>query len=348
MSTVVRRFVMALLAAALLGGVGILIWLVPPALYEETRLTPRSPGEAQLEAARLQAIATTRTAFVAGLAGLAALGGLWVSARNTQINQRTLEETGRAQADAVNLQTRALVLQTDGLVTDRYSKAIEQLGATDDQQLSVRLGAIYSLQRIARASKEDQPSIVAVLSAFVQHRGKPPESPDPADLDAHRASPDAQAAAQVVGGLPRLDVRENIDWTGAHLERASLGSLDLSGAYLGWTHMQRAYLNGSRCRGTIFDHADLRRAFLREADLREAKFVFARLEGARLYGAILTEADLRGAQLAGASLAKADLTSADLRGTDMSKVQGLMPEQLTGVRMDENTRLPAELQSFIP
>ena len=52
-----------------------------------------------------------------------------------------------------------------GQVTDRFGKAVEQLGsnATD-----VRLGAIYSLERLMNDSTADQPTIMEVLSAYIR------------------------------------------------------------------------------------------------------------------------------------------------------------------------------------
>src|SRR5947209_20071799 len=93
------------------GLVGLLIWRVPTLLYEYV------PDPNQRTAAE----ASTRTGFIAGLAGLAALGGLAVTSRMYQLAQQ-------------------------GHITDRYTKAIEQLGA---DKLNVRLGGIYALERIA-------------------------------------------------------------------------------------------------------------------------------------------------------------------------------------------------------
>ncbi len=159
---------------------GSLVWFVPPALYPERLLAPHSTAAgpvraaqlqaaASLQAARTQAIANTRAAFIAGLAGLAALGSLWTNARGVEISRRTLEQTQAAQAEAFRLQTRTLELQNEGQVTDRYTRAIEQLGESDSVKLTVRLGGIYALERIAVDSqRRDQATGVEVLSSFVR------------------------------------------------------------------------------------------------------------------------------------------------------------------------------------
>jgi hypothetical protein len=272
---------------------------------------------------------------------------LWVNARGLRINQHSLEETRRtaednreAQIRALNLQTAALDLERDGRVTDRYSKAIEQLAQRGPEALPMRLGGIHSLERTARESPENHPSIIAVLSAFVQVNGMPPPDPEPRTMDAHRAAADAQAAARVIGALPRENDTEPIDWTGAHLERASLHDLDLSDAYLGWTHLQRVYLRNSICRGTNFDHADLRGSILVSADLEGSTFRMAQLQGARLGGARLERAVLAGADLRDADLTEAVLQDADLRGANLSTTRGVSRGQLARARTNDYTQLP--------
>jgi hypothetical protein len=119
----------ALGLAGLVGLVGIvlLIWRVPPALYA---YVPDPKDRAAAEA-------STRTGLIAGLAGLGALGSLAIATRTYWLTQQ-------------------------GQITDRYTKAIEQLGS---DKLDVRLGGIYALERIATDSQRDHPTVVEVLSA---------------------------------------------------------------------------------------------------------------------------------------------------------------------------------------
>jgi hypothetical protein len=61
-------------------------------------------------------------------------------------------------------------------VTDRYTKAIEQLGS---DKLDVRIGGIYALERVARDSAKDHPTVIEVLKAFIRehsHERWPPRS----------------------------------------------------------------------------------------------------------------------------------------------------------------------------
>jgi hypothetical protein len=50
-------------------------------------------------------------------------------------------------------------------VTDRYTKAVEQLGS---DKLEVRIGGIYALERIACDSARDHPTVMDVLTAFIR------------------------------------------------------------------------------------------------------------------------------------------------------------------------------------
>ena len=65
-----------------------------------------------------------------------------------------------------------------GHITDRYTKAIEQLGKLDGDKpnIEIRLGAIYALERIARDSPRDHWTIMEVLTAYVRQNS--PAAPE--------------------------------------------------------------------------------------------------------------------------------------------------------------------------
>jgi hypothetical protein len=133
-------------------------WLVPPLLYRHTGTT---------KDAKLKAITDTRTALLAGLIGVGALLTFWLNSRVYRITARTLEVTEQDH------------------ITERYTKAIEQLGA---DKLDVRLGGIYALERIAVDSKRDHPTVAEVLSVFVREHSYPPIQPSPGAADDAKAS----------------------------------------------------------------------------------------------------------------------------------------------------------------
>ena len=102
-----------------------------------------------------------------------------------------------------NATNRQLQIAEQGQVTDRYNAAITNLGSPS---VDVRLGGIYALQRIMQDSPRDQPTVVAVLCAFVRDhaRATTARSARPsASLHTSAASShpptDIQAALTVVG-----------------------------------------------------------------------------------------------------------------------------------------------------
>ncbi len=96
---------------------------------------------------------SVRTQLLALGAGVFAAGALIFTARNFALSRRTV------------------ALTEQGQVTDRYTRAIEQLGSRDG--LEVRIGAIYALERIARDSSREHPTVMEVLAAFIRVHSTP-------------------------------------------------------------------------------------------------------------------------------------------------------------------------------
>jgi len=210
-------------------------------------------------------------------AGLFAAGALIFTALNFDLLRRNSE-----RADKWQRNTHDLTKQ--GQVTDRYTKAIEQLGSDN---LGVRVGGIYALERIARDSAIDHPTVMEMLTAFIRensHEQRP--QPDPGSKERFRRR-DIQAAVSVVG---RREVKHDI--RPIHLARAHLMGANLRGADLARANLIRVYL----------DRAHLRGANLTDANLTGAKLIRADLTGANLISANLTRAELTGADLTGADL----------------------------------------------
>jgi hypothetical protein len=71
-------------------------------------------------------------------------------------------------------QMRSNEIAQEGQITDRFSQAIEQLGATN---LEVRLGGIYALERVARDSERDHWPIMEIFTAYIrEHAPWPPKT----------------------------------------------------------------------------------------------------------------------------------------------------------------------------
>jgi uncharacterized protein YjbI with pentapeptide repeats len=235
----------------------------------------------------------------------------------------------------------------EGQITDRYTKAVDQLGNKDP---SVRLGGLYALERIARDSPGDRATVYEVISSYVRHRtmlrfrssrvrptsedrtvvGTQTSEQGPALLLADHGSDervvlsgpapideDIQAALAVLGRRKWPSDEAPIDLNGAYLTGASLrGNLrgNLSGAEL-----TRANLSGANLSDSDLTHATLVGADLSEADLRGASLKKAGLKRANLTHTDLSGADLTEAFLTGADLTRATLTRANLRGVVLDR-----------------------------
>ena len=238
-------------------------------------------------------------------AGLFAAGALVFTARNFTVSRRALELTEQGQ------------------VTDRYTKAIEQLGS---DKLDVRIGGIYALERVARDSARDHPTVMEVLTAFVREHSReawplPADDEPGADAPSRATRPDVQAAVTVVG---RRDAKHDnpgrpIDLARADLSLADLDGADLSGARLTGADLTFARLSGADLSGAILAHADLTGARLSGADLTFARLSGADLTDARLTGARLTGAYFLATTLIRADLSDAVLTSANLKGVNLNR-----------------------------
>jgi hypothetical protein len=237
---------------------------------------------------------------------LAAIGALVFTGLSLQVNQAQ----NQAQND----------LTAQSQYTDRYTKAVDQLGQQGADRLQIRLGGIYALERLARDSPRDQPTIIEVLNAFV--RTNNPLPPAGAGKGCPSLLADTEAALTVLG---RRDPTHN-NGTKINLRTTCLKQAEL----LGWD-FAGAILHGAIFIDAVFIDVNLRDASLIEANLSRASLAGADLSRAALFGADLSRANLHGANLSDASLRTADLTGADLSGANLTNAD------LTGAKYDIST-----------
>jgi hypothetical protein len=250
----------------------------------------------------------------------------------------------------LDLSRRSQIIATEGQITDRFTKAIEQLGALDSAghtKLEVRLGGIYALERIAKDSERDHGVVMEVLTAYVREHA-PLKRANPQKTTAKELSPDAdiQAILTVIGRrdpnfdrLP-LDLRR-VDLSGsdlhyARLRGAQLEGADLSNVNLEWGDLTYANLEGSNLRGADLKHKNLSGTHFEGADLRGADLRWS-------YFNNCGESPQGCTHLNGAHLDGAQLEHLLLIGADLSGVIGLIDSQLSGTVGDINTKLPPGL-----
>jgi uncharacterized protein YjbI with pentapeptide repeats len=189
-------------------------------------------------------------------------------------------------------------LSEQGQLTDRFGKAVEQLGS---DKVDIRLGGIYALERLALDSARDHPTVMEVLTAYVRRSAPKSTCSQLASSDLSQLQLDVHDTVQAAISVIR---RRNIAF--------DIRILDLDNTCLRDANFRGADLIGADLSGAVLSGADLIVADLSGADL----------SGADLSGADLSVADLSGADLSGADLSGADLFAADLFGADLTDARG--------------------------
>lgn len=233
---------------------------------------------------------------------------------------------------AASLIATALTLRSsqEGQITDRYGKAVEQLGSASPE---VRLGAVYALQRLAADSGRDHDAIMDVLAAYVRVHAPKSSARTPREPDT-----DVQAALTVLIGNDRTRQPNSLDLHAVRIPGANLQS-NASHIAERDTHFQGPYLTVTQLRREGWYVADLRGANLKGADLSNADLGAADLGSSDLRKAVLSKAHLLGARLHGADLTGAHLNGADLRSADLTAVLGMTPDQIRKIAVtDTSTR----------
>lgn len=302
-------------AAWLLASAGGLV-LVAAAGYLLIHVIPEWAADAVPPDDAAEERRSVRTAALATIAGLIAVVGAVYTSRNFALNRR-------------------------GQLTERFTRAIAQLGETD--KLDVRLGGIYALERLAQESREEHAPIMEVLTAYVRNhapvgdaeervtrpgvdvqaiitiltrRRLAHEEPDGVAIDLQDTSLARVRASRLHApgcNLARADLRRS-GFRGADLHSAFAADANWSDALLAETNLRGAWLAGINGRGASFIRADLRDARLIGADLTGANLLDVDARGASLEGVDLRDAILEGARLEGADLRNANLAAADLSG----------------------------------
>lgn len=196
------------------------------------------------------------------------------------------------------------------------------------EQLEVKLGGIYALERIARDSEKDHWSIMEVLTAYVRENAPWPTN---ARSEARKKLPWVKVKDQETSSQDK-GKREEEEGTRIKPDSDIQAILTVLG------RRQRKHENPD-------DHRlDLRETDLRGADLREAHLEGAVLREAHLKEAKLDRAHLEGANLYEAHLEGANLGRAHLEGADLTGAKGLTEWQIRQAIIDKKTKLPDYLK----
>lgn len=273
-------------------------------------------------------------------------------------------------------------LAEDRNFSDLFTKAVEQLGAdkvvkrhakdrdgnlaydgngvpvmeeVTEPNIEVRLGAIYALQRISRASEKDHIPVMETLCAYIreQSQSTPPltfdeEMPDEKeqwgrwqrkifgwrnDLPLPRV--DIQTALTVVGQRSSARVQYeqrslgegySPDLSGANLQRANFRSFkfddaNLSGAYLdgasfSFGSFRNSWFSGCSLIGAYFDGLSLQSAVFDSTNMLAVQAINVGFQQVRFSGSKIRMGSFIGCDLESSSLDHSDLVGASITGCD--------------------------------
>lgn len=231
-------------------------------------------------------------------------------------------------------------INEQGQVTDRFTRATEQLG---HETIYIRLGAIHALERIGRDSRDDALAVLRLLASFI--RNKNPEI-YPSRYISEQSVEDvlkgiSSDVTESMFAIARLSVRYR------YLLRDEKGiSIDLSYAHLTphLTIIEGCFLRfdfrfSDLTRG-IFLSTDFEKAYFTGAKLAYAQFAYCNLVHAVFTGATLDAAKFEDVDMGGAIF-----ESATCNATDLSKAKNLTAEMLREIIY--NPKTPPKLPPYL-
>jgi len=237
-------------------------------------------------------------------------------------------------------------LNTERLITDRFTKAVEQLG---HQDIAVRIGGIYALERIAKDSPKDHWTVMEILTAFVRERSSlrklTPPTKDPTKLEnLVPISTDIQSALTVIGRRDtNNDPKESIiDLQNTNLVNMALTKAKLQESNFFRTNLQGAQIVQTEMQGAFFDEAHLESAILVRTNLQNAVFPGAKLQKTKFFNADLRGADFVAADLRQTSFVKTNLQNANFEQANLQETR-FREANLQGATFDNDKRLAQAL-----
>jgi uncharacterized protein YjbI with pentapeptide repeats len=282
----------------------LVIWYLPKFYVQSL---PNEAGKTfDRENAKLKLEDDTRKTFAQIVGGAVLLGGLVFTFNTFRLQQSTYQ------------------LQQEGQFTDRFTKAVTQIG---DDKLEVRLGGLYALERIAKDSPKDHWTVMEILSAYVREKAKKKdeivkniESNSNTNVNGETAetkktpkiATDVQAALTIIG---RRKTEQD-----SKTDKINLSGTDLSGADLSKSNFSSANIRTSNLIGTNLSNSNLAQIDLTESNLTNSDLSWSNLNEAKLIRVNLTNSNMIGADLSKGKLMGSILHEANLRQVKMQSV----------------------------
>lgn len=271
--------------------IALAIWLLPAWLmhFSSTRVPETSGVITFADVEKTQndfrhSIIETAQVIVTIITGAAVVATLYLTGRNVAAAEqmaKVAEETARQ-----NLQ-----IQREIRIGERFSKAVDQLS---NASCGVRVGAVHTLARLARESKDDHWPIVELLTAYLRDQRRAGQS----IVDTAETPPeDIRAIANFIrtrdvghetpGQLIDLSLTnlQGLTFDGVNLSGADLNGSELAGASFRDANLSGVSLVNAAAAGSILSKACLSGAFLNGTD-----FTNAQMDGVDLQDASVTNA----------------------------------------------------------
>lgn len=226
------------------------------------------------------------------------------------------------------------------LSSERFTRAVELLG---HERKDVRVGAIYSLMRLAIDFSDFRLTTIDILVALIHERSREKKSDfdssntnkffvEPYELrEEARIDIDVQASLKTINYLRKKF--SEVSEKSISLDKTYLVGADLSNSNFRDVSFKEAILVGSDLSESNFSKADFRRANLDYANASRSEFYEAKFEAAtckktNFLSSNLEKADLENANFESAYLRDVSLRKAIIAGTIFNDAHALFPEQL--------------------
>ena len=153
-----------------------------------------------------------------------------------------------------------LTIAREGHITDRFTRAIDQLG---NKEIEIKLGGIYALERISRESKKDYWPIMEILTAYVRNNSIVGTQLKENSLKNVPISMDIQANESTQNNISTaVDMSLDIQAILTVIVRRQyyFHQGETNRLNLVMTHLEGAILKGANLKGAHLEGADLRAA----------------------------------------------------------------------------------------
>lgn len=310
-----------LLVSAVITASALALIYVPGWIVESTFSEYREQGQTIQQTALVNATSSARQTVTLAIGGIIAIVTFVLSLAKHRVTKQehALEKAKNDREQEKHAQDR------DTLWSNRYSEALTQFG--NETSESIRLGGIYSLERIAKESANDRQPILEVLCAYLRDncRANLDHSNEVVIQRDETTKTVREVMARIVKMSPpsRLDLTK-VDLTNVSFSEATLKNADLKGADLSDAKLLGTNLSGANLLGAALGGANLREANLKNANISAANLVHADMHltdctGITAYETKIGFTDLRAADFKNANLERIRITNSDLSSASFAQ-----------------------------